>query len=163
MVSPSEKTGYHAYINSSTWKAKRLIRLEIDGHCCQTCGHDGSDFRLEVHHKYDGSPNYGYKKPLGEEDPATDLITLCVQCHDAITNSVRLRRPDKKLPEFSFVTEVPSSKREVISYVENPRIKVEIDSAVDSTQRTNGRPIESLGKSAKSFILEAQKDGSRDD
>ena len=77
--------GYHKYISSSpVWAAKREARLKIDGKRCQTCHHDGSDYRLEVHHAtYDN---------FGHEDVENDLITLCVRCHNAITSVTRQRR-----------------------------------------------------------------------
>ena len=81
----SRREGYHKYISSSpVWAEKREARKKIDGNKCRTCHHDGSQYRLEVHHAtYDN---------FGHEDVENDLITLCVRCHDAITN---LTRKDK--------------------------------------------------------------------
>lgn len=82
----SERSGYREHLSSPSWLAKRQARLEIDGHRCQTCLHDGSQWRLEVHHKT-------YER-LGNEDVLRDLITLCSQCHEAVTTVIRRRRYD---------------------------------------------------------------------
>ncbi len=86
----SRREGYSQYISSSpVWAEKREARKEIDGHKCRTCHHDGSQHRLEVHHAtYDN---------FGHEDVENDLITLCVRCHDAITNVTRQRRYEGKI------------------------------------------------------------------
>ena len=75
----------------------RAARLEYDGHRCRTCRHDGSAWCLEVHHlTYDR---------IGHEDLA-DLITLCRQCHEAVTDIMRRRR-EVAIPELS-ATERPT-------------------------------------------------------
>jgi hypothetical protein len=86
---------YSRYISSAAWGEKRADRLEIDGHACQTCGHDGSQWRLEVHHKT-------YER-LGDEDVQKDLITLCCDCHAAITSVIRERRYADRPILVSFV------------------------------------------------------------
>ena len=78
------REGYSQYISSLAWAKKRAERLEIDRNRCQTCHHDGSIYGLQVHHAtYDR---------LFDEDVQRDLITLCTQCHDAITDVMRSRR-----------------------------------------------------------------------
>ena len=85
--------GYHEYIASPAWRATRAQRLAIDGHKCRTCGHDGSIWRLQVHH-------ISYAR-LGAEDVQQDLITLCSSCHSAITEAERRRRKARALaPAF---------------------------------------------------------------
>lgn len=65
----------------TSWRSKRQQRLEIDGHKCRTCGHDGSIWQLTVHHvSYE---HWG-------DEPMADLITLCAACHWAIEESKRL-------------------------------------------------------------------------
>lgn len=76
----SEQSLYAKYINSETWRKKRQARLKMDGNKCRTCH---SKERLEIHH-------VTYER-FGDED-LDDLITLCRQCHEAITNSIRDRR-----------------------------------------------------------------------
>lgn len=73
---------YSDYLQSDIWQAKRAHRLEIDLHRCRTCN-DGE--RLEVHH-------VRYPKMLGTEGIESDLITLCHDCHLAITAVQALRR-----------------------------------------------------------------------
>lgn len=65
----------------------RLRVLERDGYRCRTCDHDGSEYRLEVHHRH-------YRD--GDNPKDDDLITLCVVCHDLITNKIREDRYGKK-------------------------------------------------------------------
>lgn len=73
---------YEEYIRSDAWKKKRLQRLEFDKHECQTCC---SKENLQVHHKH-------YRTFRNEN--MNDLITLCSECHDAITTVFRRRRYD---------------------------------------------------------------------
>jgi hypothetical protein len=75
---------YEAYIASESWRRKRQAVLERDNHQCQTCL---ATERLEVHHKTYSA--------LGNE-PLEDLITLCKDCHFAITTSIRERRYHKR-------------------------------------------------------------------
>lgn len=71
---------YTAYISSGKWAAKRQQVLARDSNRCQTCL---SQDDLEVHHKT-------YER-LGDE-ALEDLITLCHECHEAITTVIRRRR-----------------------------------------------------------------------
>ncbi len=77
---------YNQYIQSPQWKEKRLLRLKIDGHACRLCGHDGSGYHLEVHHK-----PLSYKK-IPNESVNDDLTTLCIICHRVVTSELRRRR-----------------------------------------------------------------------
>ncbi|MCA9980243.1 MAG: HNH endonuclease, partial [Anaerolineales bacterium] len=80
---------YEEYMRSDAWRQKREKRLEIDGHCCRMCDHDGSLYRLEVHHR----PS-SYKR-IPNESVEDDLTTLCVRCHDLATNAIRGDRYEK--------------------------------------------------------------------
>ena len=75
------QVNYYKYLESEKWKKKRDARLRIDRFTCQTCC---ATDRLEVHHKHYES--------LGREDVDDDLITLCRECHEAITSVMRGRR-----------------------------------------------------------------------
>jgi len=70
-------------MNSDVWRTKRIKRLEIDKYECRCCGFKEN---LEVHHKPDS-----YKK-IPNESIDDDLTTLCVFCHDLITNRIRENR-----------------------------------------------------------------------
>lgn len=74
---------YLEYIKSDKWKAKAKSRLQKDGYKCRTCH---SKKRLEVHHAT-------YERFKNER--LDDLITLCHDCHSAITKSIRSRRRKK--------------------------------------------------------------------
>lgn len=80
----SNRNGYEAYIASDKWRRKRQAALERDKYQCQTCL---STERLEVHHKTYESFT---------EEPLEHLITLCKDCHYAITTSIRERRYQKR-------------------------------------------------------------------
>ena len=69
--------GYHDYLNSDEWKAKRNLVLVRDQFRCVEC-----EFRdtLQVHHK---SYRHVY---FEEENNYEDLITLCRECHKAINH-----------------------------------------------------------------------------
>lgn len=90
---------YTVYMASAAWKAKRLLVLERDGWQCMTCDciHEGRFTKadLEVHHRH-------YRN-LGNES-LEDLVSICPECHDAITSVHRRRRYEvKELPQNSFV------------------------------------------------------------
>jgi hypothetical protein len=77
-------TFYLRYLRSSEWKAKRQSVLERDQYRCQVWfEHHGE----EVHHR-----SYLH---LGDE-PLEDLVTLCRECHEAITNIVRKARHQER-------------------------------------------------------------------
>ena len=105
------KDFYETYIASTRWAAKRSDRLDMDGHRCRTCNHDGSQWRLEVHHRT-------YAR-LGNEDVEWDLITLCCQCHEAITSVIRSRRYDGRPVDVLFFKEAIMARKEARSGVEN--------------------------------------------
>ena len=99
--------GYNEYISSScVWQEKRQLRLNIDRHMCQTCHHDGSEYRLEIHHKT-------YER-FGCEDVELDLITLCSECHEAITTVIRRRRYKKKDLGCNFIVAVTQTRKEIV-------------------------------------------------
>jgi len=85
---------YQSYIASAEWKAKRESRLQFDGYECQTCE---SKDNLEVHHRH-------YRN-LGKEE-MDDLITLCNECHEAITSVIRRRRYASRVYTLEDTTRV---------------------------------------------------------
>ena len=86
----------NSYYASSAWRSKRQERLDFDGHQCQGCGITRKQLEelswppLQVHHKNAGPPDFMY--PSFGNEQMSDLLTLCVECHDGITNSVRRQR-----------------------------------------------------------------------
>jgi len=78
---------YKEYMESNLWFNKRLKRLEIDKFECRLCGTKNC---LEVHHKPDS-----YSK-IPNESVEDDLTTLCVECHELITNRIRELRYSKQ-------------------------------------------------------------------
>jgi 5-methylcytosine-specific restriction endonuclease McrA len=78
------RTGYAAHINSDAWKsgAARLAELAASGFRCRICNRGADETRLEVHHRtYE---NFGHEL-------ATDLTTLCSECHVVNTDMLRRR------------------------------------------------------------------------
>lgn len=78
-------TSYDDYINSDMWRVKAERRREIDGNKCYFCkrkwnGKHGKDNNLHVHHM-------SYTHFGGNEDIETELITVCIDCHDKIHSS----------------------------------------------------------------------------
>lgn len=96
---------YNEYIAGPVWQEKRELRLNIDRRLCQTCLHDGAEYRLEVHHKT-------YER-FGAEDVENDLITLCSECHEAITNVIRRRRYNKKDRGCNYLVAFTETRKDV--------------------------------------------------
>lgn len=101
----STMLGYTERMARYDWQEKRAARLVIDNHECQTCMHDGSVYQLEVHHKT-------YER-FGEENVAQDLITLCSECHEAITNVIRARRYKKKDLGCNYIVPIISKRKDI--------------------------------------------------
>lgn len=78
---------YYRHLHSTRWAKKREQRMAKDGNCCRTCGISGEKVKLHVHHS-----SYQW---LGRER-MRDLITLCDDCHRAITAVIRNRRKNKE-------------------------------------------------------------------
>ena len=104
-------------MQSDKWKHKRLLRLKVDRFKCRTCSNTED---LEVHH-------VSYQN-LGNED-LEDLITLCKDCHNAITNVIRQRRYSSRDIQF-----LDYQEKEVLNYVEKDGSKVDWDCSVDNAQ-----------------------------
>lgn len=74
---------YNAYLNSPAWKAKRLDILKRDNYLCQCCL---NAYATQVHHK-----SYQFVDLKGNE-PAFDLVAICVPCHEKIEAMKKLQR-----------------------------------------------------------------------
>ena len=70
---PMRKSAYYAYLESAAWAHKKKLREKIDGGFCLDCGLISYRVRFQTHHL-----TY---KTLGDENPETDLVTLCPGCH----------------------------------------------------------------------------------
>jgi hypothetical protein len=67
------------------WRTRATAIRKRDGGRCRACNRDEEEVRLEVHHRVYGTPGpCGQCVLTGVEDD--DLVTLCIDCHDAVTN-----------------------------------------------------------------------------
>lgn len=66
---------YKTYLQTSSWKDKRLLALKRDNNTCQCCMLRPA---TEVHHE-----TYRYVDFKGGE-PLFDLISMCEECHDTL-------------------------------------------------------------------------------
>lgn len=66
---------YNVYLNSPAWKEKRQAVLKRDNYLCQCCL---NAYATQVHHK-----SYQFVDLKGNE-PAFDLVAICVPCHEKI-------------------------------------------------------------------------------
>lgn len=130
---------YENYITKSPiWKHKRLLRLKIDKFQCRTCRNTEN---LEVHH-------LSYEH-LGDE-PIEDLITLCKECHHAITSVIRARRyQNKNFNQFDEITE-----KEINYNVETSKTSIDWGITPNYAQRPHGRSNKQSCKSDESDFWE---------
>ena len=165
-VLPMPDSSYYA---SSAWRRKRQERLDHDGHQCQGCGITRDQLEqlgwpsLQVHHKNAGPPDFTY--PSFGNEQISDLLTLCTECHDGITNSVRRQRfkldPKKQVEPVLVATSslyVPTLKptsNVSASYCTNPFPGRE---PIVVPQRSNRRSPQSLFQGDQGDQRQAQKD-----
>ena len=74
--------GYKDYIKSPRWAKKRQECFAYHGKRCKACGTARGP--IHIHHM-------DYSR-LGRENPATDLIPLCMDCHMSVTKIYRSNR-----------------------------------------------------------------------
>ena len=157
------------YYLSRHWRQRRQQRLEIDGHQCQGCGINAAQLEelswpgLQVHHKNAGPPNYTY--PSFGNEQMSDLLTLCPDCHDGITNSVRRQR--FKLDPKKQVNPVHLQPPSLSASIPTRRQHVEPSFCSDQTsgreptavpQRANSRSAKYLREGNESRERQAKKD-----
>ena len=101
------------------WYALRELKIIEQDNECGVCWRDGEHYRMELHHRhYDTWGNEGL----------SDVILLCVSCHDAITSVIRSRRMAKgdqtikKTPVRKAVTKVSRPRRKKVAV---PKVKAE--------------------------------------
>jgi hypothetical protein len=90
------RSEYEAYIGSNAWlrNPSRLAEKAASGHRCRGCNRGADETQLQVHHRT--YANFGNELP-------SDLTTLCVDCHPAITDIIRRRRYSVRAPIFADV------------------------------------------------------------
>lgn len=139
---------YEQYMRSPAWAEKRQQRLQIDKHECRLCG---CKERLEVHHKPDS-----YRK-LPNESVEDDLTTLCVECHDLITNRIREARYQNK---HIMVIEHTSTPRKVVDHGRSENIEVQAHRNLPRylSQRATEQPDGLLCETDESGIVKKKKD-----
>lgn len=144
---------YSRYISSPEWKKKREARLAIDKFRCRLCDEDGTLYRLEVHHKpssYDRVPN---------ESVEDDLTTLCVRCHDMITNVVREDRYGKRVLEVETIQPNVDIRQEIKNHgMANFAVQIDFVSPINHAQRADGRPSKQVGEIDKTDFIKAKED-----
>jgi hypothetical protein len=75
---PAVKPVYGDLLNDPRWQRKRLEVMQRDDFSCQLCSDTQTE--LQVHHK-----KYVSGRQPWEYD-AKELITLCVHCHEKVSN-----------------------------------------------------------------------------
>ena len=157
----------NSYYASSAWRGKRQERLDLDSHQCQGCGITRQQLEqlswpsLQVHHKNAGPPDFMY--PSFGNEQMSDLLTLCTECHDGITNSVRHQRfkldPRKQVQTVNVAAPsltIPSqSKRVRLDYDPDHNFGRE---PIAVPQRANSRSAKYLLKGNEGDQRQTQKD-----
>jgi len=143
---------YSDYINSPSWKKKRKVRLKMDGYACRLCDEDGTRYRLEVHHRpssYEKIPN---------ESVRDDLVTLCVRCHEMVTDVIREDRYNKReaIP-IDFENRTIPTRNGVQHGLAKLEIQTDIGSPVHLAQRANGRPAKQVVEVTETDFVKARK------
>jgi len=123
---------YERYMQSAEWAAKRAQRLAVDGHKCRTCGHTGETWPLQVHH-------VTYER-FEREDIEQDLITLCANCHEAITDAIRRRRYDGRQVEAQIIETTITMRQEFTYGVASSEVQSEIIVCDARPQRATRMP-----------------------
>jgi hypothetical protein len=76
---------YIRYMSSVKWKVLNEEARKRDGNRCRFCNTGSDECKLEVHHRY-------YPPNLMEDDCLDNLITVCVDCHDVLTDKMRRKK-----------------------------------------------------------------------
>lgn len=143
------------YYQSSSWQSKRQERLRIDKHQCRLCGGDGTEYRLEVHHK----PQSYIRIP--NESVEDDLTTLCERCHDIVTNIIREDRYEKRTLAVDFYSGSQERKNhETRKWPGYEELSVDFIVPDADAQRPISKPTESMGKGNQEDFGQAKENGS---
>jgi len=148
------------YYRSSSWQRKRQQRLEHDNHACQACGITQQQLSelgwppLQVHHKNAGPPDYRY--PSFGNEQLCDLLSLCPDCHDGITNSVRQQR--FKLDPRKQVQHTAVAAPSLSVSLESQRVKPQYNPDHNFGRESIAPPQRSNSRSAK-YLREGHEGG----
>lgn len=158
-----------SYYASSAWRRKRQERLDHDGYQCQGCGITREQLEhlgwpsLQVHHKNAGPPDFMY--PSFGNEQISDLLTLCTECHDGITNSVRRQRfkldPKKQVEPVLVASSslyVPLFSERTLVSTSNCSNSFPGREPIAVPQRSNSRSAKYLRESDEGHQRKAQKD-----
>lgn len=139
---------YTTYMASEKWRDKRSLILKRDSDRCQTCL---STDDLEVHHKT-------YER-LGDE-ALEDLITLCHECHEAITTVIRRRRYEGRaitLNDHQSIT--PERNLEVNHGLPEIAVSTYERRSDPPSQWTNVRSVEQVFQGIEENQWQTRQDG----
>jgi len=90
------------------WRIRAEAIRARDGQRCRNCERDNETIQLQVHHWRYGSPGQcGNCYLTGIED--ADLITLCIECHEAVTSVRRAIRYRSRVIEVTIAPDPPVS------------------------------------------------------
>jgi hypothetical protein len=144
---------YQQYMASEKWRVKRSLILKRDGDRCQTCL---STEDLECHHKT-------YER-LGDELPE-DLITLCHECHEAITTVIRRRRYEGREISINDHQSIQPERNLEVSNVPEITVSTYERRTNPPAQRSDVRSSKQVFQGIEENQWETRKDGrrSRDD
>jgi hypothetical protein len=148
---------YNDYISSSSvWALKRAQRLHLDNNKCVVCKHDGSEYRLEVHHLH-------YKN-FGNEDVLYDLVTACARCHPYLDDVRKARKYAARSHKPTFVApvgEMPgrhsARKGEIPHGMADTSLQVDFIGSTDYAQRADSRPPEQMVTGDQDYFRQARQ------
>jgi len=125
----------------ANWPDIRQQQLDHDGNRCRGCGITAKHLSdlgwapLQVHHINEGPPHFA--GPYHREVVGENLLTLCPDCHDGITDSVRRQRyrlsPNKKV-------ELSVSEEQQGQSIRESQRRPDVQITVQDDQPAPGRP-----------------------
>lgn len=141
------------YYQSTQWRQKRQERLKLDGHRCRFCDEDGTNYHLEIHHR----PSSYAKIP--NESVINDLITVCVFCHNIITERIRRRRYEGHKIQIQY--ELSNVVERMDKDVESSKVSIEVGMSVNPPQRRTGESFEPVSQTDEKGEREKDKNRCR--
>lgn len=143
---------YEEYMKSESWAVKRVQRLSIDDHRCRMCDHDGSSYRLEVHHR---PSSYGR---IPDESVEHDLTVLCSRCHELITSAIREDRYGLRMLPVGAIESAIHVRQEISYGMANSEIQIDIRLSATDAQRGNGESAQQVGEVDETDFVQARQD-----